>query len=167
MNARELAMSPEQLLREREHQADAKRRAKAARRARTARAAGPSREERRAADDARELAGKAAAMSRSRCPLLGGPRCEDHTAGRRCAEAATDADHVLGGRWKKDMEELPNGEGFQAKCRTHHDIKHGPAKRAALLEAKEHAIRIGSRGLLRHVEAAIARYEAKHPEARR
>lgn len=162
MNARELAMGPEQLLRERERQAAARRRAKAAKRARPARAAGKTAAERRAEDDARELAGKAAAMARSKCPLLGGPRCEDHTSGRRCAEAATDADHVLGGRHKAEMEALPNGEGFQAKCRFHHDLKHGPARAAALAEAKEHAIRIGSRGLLRHVEAAIARYEAKH-----
>jgi hypothetical protein len=128
-------------------------------------APGVSREARRAEDDARELAGKAAAKKRSEDPP-GRPRCEDFTSGRRCVEDATDADHVLGGRWKKDMEELPNGEGFQAKCRTHHELKHGPAKRTALLEAKEHAIRIGSRGLLRHVELAVARYAAKHPEAR-
>jgi hypothetical protein len=140
---------------------DARRKAKAQRRKRPARAPGLSREERRAQDDARELAGKAAAMKRSEDPP-GRPRCEDTTAGRRCSEDGHDADHVLGGTHKKEMEALPNGEGFQVKCRTHHDLKHGPAKRTALLEAEEHALRIGSRGLLRHVEAAIRRYEAKH-----
>lgn len=128
---------------------------------RRGRAPGPTREERRAAADARELAGKAAARVRS------GGRCEWHEGGRRCGDTGTERDHVLGGRWKKEMEALPNGEGLQDLCHDHHQVvKHGPDRLGALRQAKEHAIRIRSRGPLRHVEDAIARYHARHPEGR-
>jgi hypothetical protein len=129
---------------------------------------GKSREERRAAADALEDAGKAAARARSAGSTIAGVRrCEWHENGQRCGSVAAEVDHVLGGRWKKDMEELPAGEGFQDLCTPHHQItKHGPDKLGALAQAKEHAIRIRSRGLLRHVEDAIARYHARHPEAR-
>jgi hypothetical protein len=121
---------------------------------------GKTRAERRAEADAIEAKGKAAARVRS------GGICEWHTDGTRCAAPATDGDHVLGGQWKRDMEALPNGEGFMDLCRFHHEDKHGPGKPESLAVAREHALRIGARGLLRHVEAAVRRYEAKHPEAR-
>jgi hypothetical protein len=117
---------------------------------------GRSREERRAEEDSIEAKGKKAAKARA------GGICEWHTFGRRCHAEGTDADHVLGGRWKSDMEALPNGEGFMWECRFHHDIKHGPGKPESLAVAKEHALRIGSKGLLRHVELAAARFEARN-----
>lgn len=129
------------------------------------RAPGATRAERKAGADALELAGKIAARARAKGGELD-PRCEWYTNGSRCGCYGSDADHVLGGRWKSDMEALPNGEGFQILCRTHHDIeKHNGAKMPALLQAEEHAIRIGSPGLLRLVKAAIARFNAKHPVA--
>jgi hypothetical protein len=129
---------------------------------------GKSREERRAAEDALEEKGKAAARERSAASTVAGVRrCEWHELGQRCGAVAAEVDHVLGGRWKKDMEALPNGEGFQDLCSPHHQVtKHGPDRLGALHQAKEHAIRIRSRGLLRHIEDALARYHARHPEAR-
>lgn len=132
--------------------------------ARTPRAPGATKEQRKLTQDEIEAAGKIAA--RHRAEQDGSPRCEWFTDGKRCTSYGTDCDHVLGGRWKSDMEALPNGEGFQVECRTHHDLKHGPGKAGHLAQAKEHAIRIGSRGLRRHVEDAIARFNAKHPEPR-
>lgn len=138
---------------------DRRARAKALRK--RGRAPGPTRERRRAEDDARELAGKAAAMRRA------GGRCEVHEKGARCDASATDAHHAIGGRWKRDVESLPNGEGFIAACRLHHDLLlHGPDRAGAIHQAWEHAIRVGSRCLRRLVDAAAARYHAKHPEGR-
>jgi hypothetical protein len=125
---------------------------------------GATKAQRKLTKDESEAAGKIAA--RRRAEQEGSPRCEWFTDGVRCTAYGTDCDHVLGGRWKSDMEALPNGEGFQVECRTHHDLKHGPGKEGHLAQAKEHAIRIGSRGLKRHIEAALARFKAKHPERR-
>jgi hypothetical protein len=116
------------------------------------------------AEDAREKEGKAAAMKRAEDPP-GKPRCEFYEDGKRCFETATDAHHCLGGVHKEEMEALPNGEGFQAGCRNHHEIiGHSSSRLVAVSQAKEHAVRIGSKGLLRHVEAALALYEGKHPK---
>lgn len=126
-------------------------------------APGKTRAERDRAADANERTGKDAAYERAKT-VHGLPQCEWYVDGKRCFDNGTEADHVLGGRWKKDMEMLPNGEGYQVMCHLHHQIeKHGGPKMPALLQAKEHAIRIGSPGLLRHVEKAIYRYNAKHP----
>ncbi len=168
MNARELAIldrgGPEALAREAKRQVEERRRAAARRRPKRGLAPGRAREDRRAAEDAREGAGKVAAMKRARARASGLPRCEWHENGQRCGMIATDSDHVLGGVHKREMEALPNGDGFMALCAPHHRItKHGPDRAGALAQAKEHAIRLGARGLLRFVEAAIRRYEAKHP----
>jgi hypothetical protein len=107
-----------------------------------------------------EAEGKRAA--RARAEQEGAPRCEWFTDGVRCPSYGSDCDHVLGGTHKGEMEDLPNGEGFQVECRTHHALKHGPGKDGHLAQAREHAIRIGSRALRKLVEKATALHEGKH-----
>jgi hypothetical protein len=108
----------------------------------------------------REAAARATRGGSVRCEWIG------LVSGTRCTALADDPDHVLGGRFRKECEAL-GAEGLQCLCRGHHDYKHGPDRQGALDQAKEHALRHGYRRLLRLVEQAIARYEAKHPEARR
>lgn len=168
MNARELAMDPEQLLRERERQAEAKRRAKAARKGRAARAPGLSVEERRAEADAIESRGKAAAYHRAgrlleadgteRLPA----RCEYVDRGTLCGERGIAADHVIGGAGKSDMESI-GAEGFQILCLVHNHLKtvNSPSRAFWLDEAEEHAIRIGARRLLPFIARARAKLEGK------
>jgi hypothetical protein len=95
-------------------------------------------------------------------------RCEWHTdlggIDVRCPSEANDPDHVIGGRFRKDCEAL-GAEGLECLCRTHHDVKHGPGRGGALEQAKAHALRHGYRRLLRLIEQAIARHEAKHGRA--
>jgi hypothetical protein len=126
--------------------------------------AGPTRKDRRSAEDAREATGKVAALIRSHDSDAGYNRCEVYESGQRCLSLVSDCHHAVGGRWKRECEALPNGDGFVACCRPHHDhLFHGPDRLGALRQAEEHALRIGSRGLMRLVDAAIQRYEAKHP----
>lgn len=146
--------------------AEASKKARAVSRALPAKVSpGTSRPERRQIEERTEASGKMAA--RKRAEVDGSPRCEWFTNGVRCTGYGTDADHVLGGSHKKEMEALPNGEGFQVECRTHHQLKHGPGKAGHLAQAREHAIRVGSRGLLRLATKATALHNGKHPEARK
>lgn len=126
-------------------------------------APGKSRAERQAEDDAREADGKAAAMKRSE-DFASKPRCEVYDGNSRCVETATEADHVLGGSNKEDMEALPNGEGFEAMCHTHHVLKTGnvPTGLVWLKQAKDHALRVGAKRLLPFIDRALAKYEGKH-----
>jgi hypothetical protein len=143
---------------------EARREAERSRKAKRGRAPGLSPAERAELADAIERLGKAAAMKRAE-DLPGVPRCEWRTNGQRCSDYATEAHHVLGGRWKPDVEALPNGEGYMALCRTHHQLNaHGAERLEALVQTKEHAIRVRSMKLLRLVEKALARWEARHPE---
>jgi len=133
---------------------------------RRSRAPGPTRADRKAAEDAREALGKAAAMERSR-DFSGIARCEVWDAdGRRCLETATDADHVCGGAQKRDMERI-GGEGFQAMCRRHHGLKtnNTPTARVWLEQAMEHALRIGAKKLFPFLDRAMAKYQGKHGKA--
>lgn len=92
------------------------------------------------------------------------PRCEEYTNGKRCTEEGVDPDHVLGGAYRQECERL-GSDGLMIRCRAHHEQKHAnlPSRAYQLNQAKEHAIRIGSRSLLALVEKAIARNEMKHP----
>jgi hypothetical protein len=121
---------------------------------------GKTKAERKMTRDEIEAEGKRAA--RARAEQDGAPRCEWFTDGIRCTSYGSDCDHVLGGIHKGEMEDLPNGEGFQVECRTHHNLKHGPGKDGHLAQAREHAIRIGSRALRKLVERATALHEGKH-----
>jgi hypothetical protein len=143
----------------------ANKRSKALRASRRSRATGPTKAERKAAEDAREALGKAAAMERSK-DFSGLPRCEVWDAkGLRCLETATDAHHALGGTHKKEMEAL-GGEGFIAECRLHHEgLSHGAARALALQFAEEHALRNGFKRLLKYVDKAKALHEGKHGRA--
>jgi hypothetical protein len=124
---------------------------------------GVSRDERRRIEDSREDAGKAAAMERAK-DFSGLPRCEVWDGkGLRCLHTATDADHVLGGSRKPDMEQI-GGEGFQSMCRAHHDLKttNTPTGKFWLDQAMEHALRVGAKRLVPHLDRALAKYEGKH-----
>lgn len=168
MNARERRMAkqdPAALAREAEYQDEQRRRAKERKRSRPRRSPGKTQAERRAEADAQELDGKARAMKRSEHPD-GAPRCEVVDREGRCVFTATAAHHALCGRWKSDVEALPNGEGYIATCDTHHTgLFHGAERLASLEEAREHGLRIGSWRLVQLVDLAIVRYRMRHGRA--
>lgn len=129
---------------------------------------GPSRKAKRDEAEAVESAAKGDAFTRAGRvfgadgSVFRHARCEYRSGAICCYSTGTDADHIIGGASKRDMERL-GAEGFQVFCRAHHDLKtaNSPTRVFWLDVAEEHALRVGARKLLPFIARARAKLEGK------